>query len=89
MLCRVFHKNNIGPPNGNRYAPFVEAEWDDGSAALIPGVEAGDDVVAGNDAIAGNDVAAAENAVIESNGVQRMGFEQVCALFSCYCIFIH
>ncbi|KHG28963.1 NAC domain-containing 78 -like protein [Gossypium arboreum] len=34
VLCRVFHKNNIGPPNGNRYAPFIEAEWDDGSIPL-------------------------------------------------------
>ncbi|KAK6228307.1 hypothetical protein SCA6_000647 [Theobroma cacao] len=71
VLCRVFHKNNIGPPNGNRYAPFVEAEWDDGSAALIPGVDAVDDVVAANDAVAGNDLAAAEN------GVQRIDFEQL------------
>ncbi|XP_021295942.1 NAC domain-containing protein 76 [Herrania umbratica] len=70
VLCRVFHKNNIGPPNGNRYAPFIEAEWDDGSAALIPGVDAVDDVVAANDAVAGNDLAAAEN------GVQRIDFEQ-------------
>jgi len=40
VLCRVFHKNNIGPPSGNRYAPFMEEEWaDDGGAALIPGVD--------------------------------------------------
>ncbi|XP_054795128.1 NAC domain containing protein 52-like isoform X3 [Prosopis cineraria] len=38
VLCRVFHKNNIGPPNGQRYAPFIEEEWDD-SSALIPGAE--------------------------------------------------
>lgn len=36
VLCRVFHKNNIGPPNGQRYAPFVEEEWDDG-LAMVPG----------------------------------------------------
>ncbi|KAK8552758.1 hypothetical protein V6N13_121142 [Hibiscus sabdariffa] len=76
VLCRVIHKNNIGPPNGNRYAPFIEAEWDDDSATLIPGVDTKDDAVAVNDSIAGNDVAAAENAVIESNGVQRIGSEQ-------------
>ncbi|XP_022743688.1 NAC domain-containing protein 13-like [Durio zibethinus] len=76
VLCRVFHKNNIGPPNGNRYAPFIEAEWDDGSTALIPGLDTGDDVVAGNDAVAGNDVVAAENAVSESNGVQSIAVEQ-------------
>ena len=42
VLCRVFHKNNIGPPNGQRYAPFIEEEWDDRSA-LVPGAENGDD----------------------------------------------
>ncbi|GMI90370.1 Arabidopsis NAC domain containing protein 51, SUPPRESSOR OF GENE SILENCING 1 [Hibiscus trionum] len=76
VLCRVIHKNNIGPPNGNRYAPFIEAEWDDDSATLVPGVDTKDDAVAANDSIAGNDVAAAGNAVIESNGVQRIGSEQ-------------
>lgn len=82
VLCRVFHKNNIGPPNGNRYAPFIEAEWDDGSTALIPGLDVGDDNVAGNDAVATNDGVATETAVIESNGVHRIASEQVCALFS-------
>jgi hypothetical protein len=38
VLCRVFHKNNIGPPNGQRYAPFVEEEWEDGSG-MVPGAE--------------------------------------------------
>ncbi|KAK8467741.1 hypothetical protein PHAVU_007G140332 [Phaseolus vulgaris] len=38
VLCRVFHKNNIGPPNGQRYAPFVEEEWNDESG-MIPGAE--------------------------------------------------
>ncbi|KAF5742590.1 NAC transcription factor NAM-A1 [Tripterygium wilfordii] len=50
VLCRVFHKNNIGPPNGNRYAPFVEEEWDDGQEALVPGLDAAEDGVAGDDA---------------------------------------
>ncbi|KAL1187829.1 NAC domain containing protein 52 [Cardamine amara subsp. amara] len=39
VLCRVFHKNNIGPPSGNRYAPFMEEEWADDGRALIPGVD--------------------------------------------------
>ncbi|KAL1187832.1 NAC domain containing protein 52 [Cardamine amara subsp. amara] len=39
VLCRVFHKNNIGPPSGNRYAPFMEEEWADDAVALIPGVD--------------------------------------------------
>ncbi|KAG4201660.1 hypothetical protein ERO13_A05G291800v2 [Gossypium hirsutum] len=76
VLCRVIHKNNIGPPNGNRYAPFIEAEWDDGSAALVPGLDTEDDVAAGNDSIATNDVAATENAATESNGVLRISSEQ-------------
>jgi len=38
VLCRVFHKNNIGPPNGQRYAPFVEEEWDDASG-MVPGAD--------------------------------------------------
>ncbi|CAN8269497.1 unnamed protein product [Cochlearia groenlandica] len=38
VLCRVFHKNNIGPPSGNRYAPFMEEEWADDKGAMIPGV---------------------------------------------------
>lgn len=39
VLCRVFHKNNIGPPNGQRYAPFIEEEWDDDSVMVVPGLE--------------------------------------------------
>lgn len=38
VLCRVFHKNNIGPPNGQRYAPFVEEEWEEG-LGMVPGAE--------------------------------------------------
>ncbi|KAG4983838.1 hypothetical protein JHK87_028587 [Glycine soja] len=41
VLCRVFHKNNIGPPNGQRYAPFIEEEWDDASG-MVPGADPGD-----------------------------------------------
>ena len=41
MLCRIFHKNNIGPPSGNRYAPFMEEEWADDGVTLIPGVDVG------------------------------------------------
>ncbi|KAF1860556.1 hypothetical protein Lal_00021600 [Lupinus albus] len=43
VLCRVFHKNNIGPPNGQRYAPFVEEEWDDESG-LVPGEESAEPI---------------------------------------------
>ncbi|GKU91641.1 hypothetical protein SLEP1_g5486 [Rubroshorea leprosula] len=67
VLCRVFHKNNIGPPTANRYAPFMEEEWDDdASAALIPGVDGGDDAAAGNDGLVVNNA-------MESNGIERNG----------------
>ncbi|KAK8504620.1 hypothetical protein V6N13_063964 [Hibiscus sabdariffa] len=36
VLCRVFHKSN-----GNQDAPFVEEEWDDASAVVVPGLDAG------------------------------------------------
>ncbi|KAL4269717.1 hypothetical protein GQ457_HM001320 [Hibiscus cannabinus] len=55
---------------------FVEAEWDDASETLVPGLDAGDDGVAGNDAIAGNDVVTAEKAMNETNVVQMIGVEQ-------------
>ena len=46
VLCRVFHKNNIGPPNSHRYAPFIEEEWDDGAPTLVLGEQAKNEVVA-------------------------------------------
>ncbi|KAM7265568.1 hypothetical protein ACFE04_003251 [Oxalis oulophora] len=46
VLCRIFHKNNIGPPSGNRYAPFVEEEWDDGPTTVVPGLDAMDEAMA-------------------------------------------
>lgn len=63
VLCRVFHKNNIGPPSGNRYAPFIEEEWDDGKVTF-PGEDAGDDLIAGDDAY------------VERNGVETMNNEK-------------
>lgn len=74
VLCRVFHKNNIGPPNSHRYAPFIEEEWDDGTPALVLREEAGNEVVAGHDACAedtGCDACAKEagrGAFVEQNG---------------------
>lgn len=49
MLCKVFEKSGLGPPNGKQYAPFVEDEWDDDSSVLVPGTEANDDAVDGDD----------------------------------------
>lgn len=39
----------MGPPTGDRYAPFIEEEWDDDSAVL-PGGDMVDDVVNGVEA---------------------------------------
>ncbi|WMV31615.1 hypothetical protein MTR67_025000 [Solanum verrucosum] len=49
VLCRIFQKSGLGPPTGDRYAPFIEEEWDDDSAVL-PGGETEDDAVNGVDA---------------------------------------
>ncbi|KAJ8540293.1 hypothetical protein K7X08_030212 [Anisodus acutangulus] len=49
VLCRIFQKSGLGPPTGDRYAPFVEEEWDDDSVVL-PGGETEDDVVNGVEA---------------------------------------
>ncbi|KAJ8759160.1 hypothetical protein K2173_004167 [Erythroxylum novogranatense] len=51
VLCRVFHKNNIGPPSGNRYAPFVEEEWNDYQLAVIPREDAMEELMAGHDGV--------------------------------------
>nr|GLL23380.1 NAC domain-containing protein 78-like isoform X1 [Ipomoea trifida] len=57
VLCRIFQKSALGPPNGDRYAPFVEEEWDDGKALVVPGGVAEDDVANGDDArVDGNDL---------------------------------
>ncbi|CAI9117734.1 OLC1v1019198C1 [Oldenlandia corymbosa var. corymbosa] len=40
VLCRIFHKCNLGPPNADRYAPFLDEEWDDDddhTTLFIPG----------------------------------------------------
>lgn len=49
MLCRIFQKSGLGPPNGDRYAPFVEEEWDEDAVVVVPGGDADDDVVNGDE----------------------------------------
>ncbi|KAA8534462.1 hypothetical protein F0562_031979 [Nyssa sinensis] len=56
VLCRIFQKSGLGPPNGDRYAPFVEEEWDDDALLLVPGEEAGDEMANGDDAQVENDL---------------------------------
>jgi len=50
MLCRIFQKSGLGPPNGDRYAPFIEEEWDNNASLVVPREEAGDEMVNGDDA---------------------------------------
>lgn len=76
VLCRIFLKNNIGPPSANRYAPFMEEEWDDGKAAM-PGEDVRDDFVA------------VDYACDERNDVEPMHVEQVCTTsFFCFPFFL-
>ena len=58
VLCRIFQKSGLGPPNGDRYAPFIEEEWDNDASLVVPGEEAGDEMVNGDDAqqIEGNEL---------------------------------
>nr|XP_043610902.1 NAC domain containing protein 52-like [Erigeron canadensis] len=57
VLCRIFQKSGLGPPNGDRYAPFLEEEWTDDTALMIPGGEADDDMTNGDETRAeGNDI---------------------------------
>ncbi|KAK1396492.1 NAC domain-containing protein [Heracleum sosnowskyi] len=49
VLCRIFEKSGLGPPNGDRYAPFIEEEWEDEAAFLVPGGETEEEVANGDD----------------------------------------
>jgi len=49
VLCRIFQKSGLGPPNGDRYAPFLEEEWNDDAALMVPGGEAEDDLTNGDE----------------------------------------
>lgn len=49
VLCRIFQKSGLGPPNGDRYAPFVEEEWDEDAPLLMPGEDAEDDLATGEE----------------------------------------
>ncbi|CAI9091199.1 OLC1v1026159C1 [Oldenlandia corymbosa var. corymbosa] len=49
VLCRIFQKSGLGPPNGDRYAPFLDEEWDDEATLFIPGAEAEDDMANGDE----------------------------------------
>ncbi|KAH0775730.1 hypothetical protein MTR67_046830 [Solanum verrucosum] len=56
VLCRIFQKSGLGPPNGDRYAPFIEEEWNDDTTLMVPGGETEDDVANGDEArVEGNE----------------------------------
>lgn len=91
MLCRIFHKSNIGPPSGQRYAPFIEEEWEDDESTVVPGMENGDEVAAGRHMNVGGN---SQGACAEGNShgtcaernandthVEGATIQQVCALY--------
>lgn len=55
MLCRIFQKSGLGPPNADRYAPFVEEEWEDDVTVFVPGGETEDDMANGDGSCEKND----------------------------------
>nr|GMD30255.1 NAC domain-containing protein 78-like [Ipomoea batatas] len=80
VLCRIFQKSGLGPPNGDRYAPFIEEEWDDDTALVIPGGEAEDDAANGDDAhVEGNELdQAAALCKAPQSPVEPQGLPFVC-----------
>ncbi|XP_076949425.1 NAC domain containing protein 50-like [Bidens hawaiensis] len=48
VLRRIFQKTGLGPPTGDRYAPFLEDEWEDDEALFVPGGEPREDTDNGN-----------------------------------------
>ncbi|OWM70248.1 NAC domain containing protein 52-like [Punica granatum] len=63
VLCRVFHKSNMGPPIGHRYAPFVEEEWDD-EDTVLPGEVVGEEAPAAEATEAEQELPSSEAAAV-------------------------
>ncbi|PWA68061.1 NAC domain-containing protein [Artemisia annua] len=58
LCCVGFKKNGLGPPNGDRYATFLEKEWTGDAALVVPGGEAEDGMLNGDETPAKrNDIA--------------------------------
>ena len=45
VVCRVFLKSDIGPPHKDRYAPFIEEEWDDDKLGSSQEIKSRDEAV--------------------------------------------
>ncbi|CBI31390.3 unnamed protein product, partial [Vitis vinifera] len=45
VVCRVFLKSEIGPPHKDRYAPFIEEEWDDDKTGSSQGGKSVDEAI--------------------------------------------
>ncbi|KAK8579699.1 hypothetical protein V6N13_142868 [Hibiscus sabdariffa] len=62
VLCRVFQKSGSGPKNGEQYgAPFIEEEWGDDEAVIVPGQHD----------VAVYDEAANDDAFVEVNDIHQ------------------
>lgn len=86
MLCRIFQKSGLGPPNGDRYAPFIEEEWDNNASLVVPREEAGDEMVNGDDAeVQRNDLEQVCSHLTPYHGTKvKMG--AICAVLCCLCM---
>ncbi|XP_071707488.1 NAC domain containing protein 50-like [Rutidosis leptorrhynchoides] len=67
VLCKIFQKSVLGPANGDqqRYAPFLEEEWEDDIKLMVPGIETEDDMNVDDETQAqGNEIGQEAAAVI-------------------------
>ncbi|KAA8539240.1 hypothetical protein F0562_025932 [Nyssa sinensis] len=84
VLCRIFQKSGLGPPNGDRYAPFIEEEWDDDVLLLVPGEEAGDEMANGDDAqVEGNYLEQEPDSFNKAPRQSELPIESQCVPFVC------
>nr|GEV05611.1 NAC domain-containing protein 78-like [Tanacetum cinerariifolium] len=77
MLCRIFQKSGLGPPNADRYAPFVEEEWEDDVTVFVPGGETEDDMANGDGSCERNDNVPMETQIIPFGCKRERSEDQV------------
>lgn len=82
VLCRVFQKSGSGPKNGEKYgAPFVEEEWEDDEAVVVPGQLA----------VIVNEEVTNDNAFVEVNDIDQVRDflgSFVCLVFSFFLCYV-